>query len=315
VQSDDGVPVSGIVVGASTFLRRLPGDNFGQPENTTVKQMTDKKGMAVLTLPSLTGEVACGPQPSDVVVYGPNFPRTGFYWTRGNRVRFTKSEMGKWQPWNPTVEIVLKRIINPIPMYAKKIEADIGSAAQTALKAGEPVSYDLEKGDWVVPHGNGQTADFIFKLNAKLSGKMTRDRYPMYDAMFTVTFANKGDGIRPVYVTPINGSVFRLPRNAPEDEYLANLVRQSSRDETGQHGDKPREDENYFFRVRTKKDGQGKIISALYGKIHGEIGWSYEGYVKFTYYLNPTPNDRNMEFDPKKNLFKKLSSLEQVCEP
>jgi len=31
--------------------------------------------------------------------------------------------------------------------------------------------------------------------------------------------------------------------------------------------------------------------------------------------MNPTPNDRNVEFDPKKNLFTNLSSLEQVREP
>lgn len=35
----------------------------------------------------------------------------------------------------------------------------------------------------------------------------------------------------------------------------------------------------------------------------------------FTYYLNPTPNDRNIEFDPKRNLFTNLSSSEEVRDP
>jgi len=35
----------------------------------------------------------------------------------------------------------------------------------------------------------------------------------------------------------------------------------------------------------------------------------------FKYFLNPTPNDRNVEFDPKQNLFKNLSSLEEVSDP
>jgi len=33
------------------------------------------------------------------------------------------------------------------------------------------------------------------------------------------------------------------------------------------------------------------------------------------YYLNPTPNSRNVEFDPKQNLLKSLDPLEQVDAP
>lgn len=40
----------------------------------------------------------------------------------------------------------------------------------------------------------------------------------------------------------------------------------------------------------------GNIISAQYGKIYGD-------FLAFTYYLNPSPNDRNVEFDPDQNLF------------
>jgi hypothetical protein len=35
----------------------------------------------------------------------------------------------------------------------------------------------------------------------------------------------------------------------------------------------------------------------------------------FTYYLNPTPNDRNLEFDPKRNLFTNLKDEERVTAP
>jgi hypothetical protein len=42
-------------------------------------------------------------------------------------------------------------------------------------------------------------------------------------------------------------------------------------------------------------DENGNIKSALYGKIYG-------GFENFQYYLNPTPNDRNVEFDPDHNL-------------
>jgi hypothetical protein len=35
--------------------------------------------------------------------------------------------------------------------------------------------------------------------------------------------------------------------------------------------------------------------------------------VSFIYYFNPTPNDRNLEFDGKNNLLKEQSSRERRC--
>jgi hypothetical protein len=66
-------------------------------------------------------------------------------------------------------------------------------------------------------------------------------------------------------------------------------------------------DKRYYFRTRTKVVN-GKIVSGLYGKIRDQIRIDPKkkgGFcaVEFTYYLNPTPLDRNMEFDRKKNLF------------
>ena len=81
----------------------------------------------------------------------------------------------------------------------------------------------------------------------------------------------------------------------------------------------PKEDQNYFFKVRTKKDEKGNIVSALYGKIYGGVNYGIfrcpTAFLYFTYYLNPNPNSLNMEFDPKKNLFKNLKPLEQVTAP
>ena len=48
--------------------------------------------------------------------------------------------------------------------------------------------------------------------------------------------------------------------------------------------------------------------SANYGKIYGE-------FMNFTYYLNPTPNDPNMEFDPMRNLLTGLKDSEKVPTP
>jgi hypothetical protein len=54
-------------------------------------------------------------------------------------------------------------------------------------------------------------------------------------------------------------------------------------------------------------DADKKLVRAEYGKIYGpvEITAGSEGkwILSFTYYLNPD-GTRNLEFDPKNNLFK-----------
>ena len=55
--------------------------------------------------------------------------------------------------------------------------------------------------------------------------------------------------------------------------------------------------------------------------MHGKIRKSLDAEVVISgtplhllYYLNPTPNDRNMEFDPKRNLAD-VTPFEEVYEP
>jgi hypothetical protein len=64
------------------------------------------------------------------------------------------------------------------------------------------------------------------------------------------------------------------------------------------------EREIIVFRVRTEMDQQGRIVNAQYGKIYGPFKFAQgpKKLVDFTYYFNPTPNDRNLEFDGEHNL-------------
>ena len=62
--------------------------------------------------------------------------------------------------------------------------------------------------------------------------------------------------------------------------------------------------EMLVFRVRTVIDDMGTIGSARYGKIYGPIEYGgQDQHLRFAYYFNPTSNDRNLEFDPNRNLF------------
>ena len=67
-------------------------------------------------------------------------------------------------------------------------------------------------------------------------------------------------------------------------------------------------DLNYHLRVRTRLDERGNVIDAQYGKIYMDFEAKSNPNVPcfgdFTYYLNPVPNDRNVEFG--ENLFKNL---------
>jgi hypothetical protein len=41
----------------------------------------------------------------------------------------------------------------------------------------------------------------------------------------------------------------------------------------------------------------------MYGDFFCHFDFDRKIRVSFTYYFNPTPNDRNIEFDPEQNLF------------
>lgn len=131
-----------------------------------------------------------------------------------------------------------------------------------------------------------------------------------FDYKLTVSFPNSADGIQEF--TPSDAeknSALRSPYEAPAEGYQSELVKKMSRhsghDAINEMNDPNR---NYFIRVRTVLDGRGKIKSALYGKVYGD-------FMQFTYYLNPTSNDRNVEFDTSQNLLKSAKSFDQVNAP
>jgi hypothetical protein len=204
--------------------------------------------------------------------------------------------------WNPTQIIILRKIGNPIPMYAKQAHAKF-------QQEDKPMGFDLEAGDWVTPLGKGFHTDIIFNLlHRQITGRLE------YDCYLTVTFPNKGDGIAVAPSEPDTGSEFRTSRTAAESSYEPELDLHYS------NTNQPPGVFGYFIRVHTELDQDGNVKSALYGKIDGNFRF-YAGTIKptsgmgFTYYLNPTPNDKNVEFNPKKNLVKDLKPLEQVKEP
>ncbi len=129
----------------------------------------------------------------------------------------------------------------------------------------------------------------------------------------TLSFSNVDDGIQCFISNPRGGhSEFRSPRHAPESGYSTNFV-SMFRNDIGDLRNDMKEDQNYIFRLRTKRNEQGIITNAFYGKIYGPIEHG-RSHLRFVYYLNPTSLDRNLEFDRTKNLFEGVVR-DQLFEP
>ena len=218
----------------------------------------------------------------------------------------TNNPSNRWLPWDATFSTILRPKINPIAMLAKS-----GWIEMPATN--ELCGYDLEKGDWVAPHGKGIVADLVFNLARRYISQED------FEVKLEVTFSNPLDGIQEIEM-PEEGrnSTFRWPRNALETGYQPKINFNFGHLPDRWIMQSGRESQMFFFRVRTV-ERDGKIVSALYGKIKGGLELapfdSKTSKVKLTYYLNPTSLDRNMEFDPQKNLFKNLPGMEQVKEP
>jgi hypothetical protein len=217
-----------------------------------------------------------------------------YYFRNSIRYRFKETRNGRWEPWNPAIEMIYKPILKPIAMYQ-------GGGRLKVPKREEEIGFDLSKNDFVTPYGKGSQTDLILKLEEKIPYESA---YKPYDYRLKITFPNKGDGIQSWYgpVSVSQGNM-DMPRYAPIEGYESSLELKSGRDEKGYF--QQREDQNYFFRVRTQLDEDGKVKSALYGKITKNIDFWRNGAMEINYYLNPTPLDVNMEYDPEKNLIPK----------
>jgi hypothetical protein len=199
---------------------------------------------------------------------------------------------------NSTFTVVLKKIGKPIAMYAKQV--NLGMPV-----FGKPAGFDLMTGDWVAPYGRGDKADIIF--TARLEKRAENDS----DYTLTVSFPNPSDGIQEFNASPVrlgNGSELRSAQEAPVNDYQPQWEQFKTRRPGQPLNSNWDENRNFYFQVRTVLDEKGNIKSALYGKIYGD-------FMYFRYYLNPTTNSRNVEFDPKQNLLKGLKPLEQVNTP
>jgi len=224
---------------------------------------------------------------------GFNVKKDGYYQSFGE-YKFKSEVDGRWEPWDPAITVVLRKIENPVPMYLRDTH-NTGGLVIPAL--GDEIGFDLIEYAWMPPYGIGKTADFIFKADRQY----TNDRN--FDCTLTITFPNKFDGIQSYTFDRGDGSMLKLSRTAPDEGYQPKLIRTVSRKPGGPLVESNKDDNNYYFRVRSEEKN-GKLLRAMYGKIHGDIRFDPRGEktvnILFKYFLNPDYT-RNLEFD--RNLF------------
>lgn len=245
------------------------------------KERVDKEGMVVFSGKDIGGS------------FGAAIRAEGYYQDWAGLERRKKNlVLNRWEPWNPTFEVQMRPKKNPVPMVHKKV------FRIKPPENGKSIGFDLEKADWVSPYGKGITSDFIFNVSLSES--------PKKGAKYTLSFSNETDGIQE-YLPPeeFSSSEFKWPYEAPLASYEQSMSRFAyymfpNPDLPGTDLKSPI---NYIFRVRSRELEDG-TISGAYGFIKGEIQVEKENALYFTYWFNPIPNERSLEYSGE-NLLKK----------
>ena len=205
--------------------------------------------------------------------------------------------------WDVEVPVLLKRIRNPIPMFVKGVSCDkirdTSNDKKGHVVLSSLVGYDMLEGAMVAPYGKGKVMDLEFNWKwtviTTYDGVWPRDS----DMLSEVRLTNGVDGIcRGIPDGSADGQIgswFRSAYEAPESGYT-NLISYYCRNRGTERDTNDDRHDLYYFRIRTQTNELGQVTNALYGKIEGQIN------ERFAYFLNPTPNDRNVESDPKRNL-------------
>lgn len=244
---DEGEPVEGASLGFSWGIigGKLPDTGFA-------RKLSDSEGVSRFSGNTVFKEFAYGGV------------KDGYYSNGGLHSSFVEKRNGEWQPSPLHLSVILKRVRNPVPMYAKEVNLVLPGG-------GEPYAFDLVEGDWVAPLGRGKERDIEFLAEGQYQSKIN------YNGTLTLRFLGDGSGVLPYDYDQNSNSELKMPYEAPMSGYLESwswknarvtgserFARSTFDDDTGL----PR---GFIFRVRTVVDSEGEVVNALYGKIQGRF--------------------------------------------
>ena len=307
---ETGIPVKDALV-RGTFESRYPR----WANATEFSDFSNKTGVDGRLF--FSGETNCGEAGFRIVKTQSHY---GSPWIDVPYEKKRKLPFTWWQPDNIVVTVLLQRIERPIPLFVKQLfYSGYDSVSSNYFDIGKgKMQFDLIKGSFLPPIGKGEYADICFtRLEREDLGIGTnfngRTSLAYRDGMM-VEFLGEGNGLVEIPSKKTDGIKIRT---APLDGYKADYLVAKGKDKTVNYFTSSNPDRNFVFRIRTKKDKNGKIVSAYYGKIYGDIDFKkFTSKVpvaapSFMYYLNPKPLDRNLEWDMKNNLCPNPGGLSQ----
>jgi hypothetical protein len=271
VVDQDGMPVFGARIDGGLQT----GDGYN--DYTPIKGATDTNGEFVVQ-GKCTNRIRCG------------ITKEGYYaseFVLPNYAYRHSFKDGKWIPYGSQHTVVIKKIINPQPMSFHD--------ERTSFKVpvyDEWIGFDCEKYDFVSPYGQGVENDMLLRFTLN---NPTRDDYHM---TMEVSFTNNPyAGACEMERTGMSEfeSVYHADTNAVYRQSFMYRFDQSP-GKVPEYTAQLKSDKYLIFRTRTKVDSEGRLVSAMYGKIYGDWNFVGPGGMSMAQFVfNPRPNDTNLE--------------------
>jgi len=274
IDSETGKPITNGVV--KSVFRYLYNGNYPDDPKSVAIVPLNNNGNAYFNVKSDMGTI------------GGSVWVKGYYPGGGGIKGYAKYNrlLNRWEPWDPTIEVKLRPIKNPVPMVHKQFLWNIKIPVFN-----KPVGFDLVVGDWVAPYGKGKVSDFIFNV--------TPQSKPKLGIKYKLTFSNQTDGIQEYKKILNQPYSFNLPfYKAPEDGYKNELKKYSyiKYPIVRNFSDTNISDStNYIFRVRSHKNKEGHIVG-YYGYLNRDIHLAQKGSFNFEYWLNTNSTSRSLEW-------------------
>ena len=217
--------------------------------------------------------------------------KTGYYHTV-DRVTFSdpcaypSAKGGKWHPYGAVRTVTLKKIKDPGKLLVFPNSRRRCHIPEFNVWLG----FDLERGEWMTPHGKGNNTDVLLRFSSTKNG--VHDYRYVMDVSFTNNpYAGacqlKKDGssdFKTVYTADSNAH-YKATFSYVSEQTPGNKRRWDFLD-----------DDSYLvFRTRTRVDEHGNLIGAHYGKILGQWLSGPEFMVLSDGCFNPVENDVNLE--------------------
>ena len=276
VVDEYNAPVSNALVQVYTYESNV--DRFrDSPKYRILNRNTDPLGNARFRYTSVSSYIRCVASAD------------GYYTEEDDKQRFASSDSDYSKvilsEYYKSYAFMLRRKKKPIPLcYAKS------GFLQKLPKGSGEFGFDLLMDDWVAPYGDGKDVDFYVQREVS----PTNSEVTLNSA---IVFRGDGNGAyirNKVKTTSDFKTDYEADTNGIYQTCLPLRHYPAPGNPAYTFSSIVKEDEYIVMRTRVEKNAKGEIIKAHYSAMLGPvyIGKNFDWLI---YYVNPTPNDPNLE--------------------